>query len=342
MEKRKLLLVAVSVGVFLVIVLSAAILIFTPSGGASMLPARAAFPEAAAQPAVSSSQARGPASADAADMIRNPGEIQGLIVPPSGVPSLSVESPGAVSPASTASSQGGSAVQENNFYISSETPADADTSNVVISVPTPSAPGVPAPAGRTTPGTTASPARPVQQRASGTPASAAKPAAPTTTTPTTTTPATTTPATTTPAAPTTTAPAARTSTAPAAATSTAARPAVTSAASKSTAAKPAAPTAASPAARSTTVSTVRVENTPPQDYWIQTGAFSALVRAEGAKENLASKGLSSVIDNREVDGRIWYRVRIGPYTSENEANYWLTLVQAIDGFAGSQVRSTQR
>jgi DedD protein len=78
------------------------------------------------------------------------------------------------------------------------------------------------------------------------------------------------------------------------------------------------------------------------DYWIQTGAFSALVRAEDAKENLASKGLSSIIDNREVDGQIWYRVRIGPYTSENEANYWLPLVRAINGFGESQVRSVQR
>jgi DedD protein len=43
-----------------------------------------------------------------------------------------------------------------------------------------------------------------------------------------------------------------------------------------------------------------------------------------------------------VDGRIWYRVRVGPYTSENEASYWLALVKAIDGFGESQVRSTQR
>jgi DedD protein len=81
---------------------------------------------------------------------------------------------------------------------------------------------------------------------------------------------------------------------------------------------------------------------PQQDYWIQTGAFSALVRAEDAKEILASKGLVSIIDDREVGGQTWYRVRIGPYTSENEANYWLALVRAIDGFDQSQVRSNQR
>ena len=78
------------------------------------------------------------------------------------------------------------------------------------------------------------------------------------------------------------------------------------------------------------------------DYWIQTGAFSAKVRAEDAKDLLNSKGLASIIDNREIDGRMWYRVRLGPYTTENEANYWLTLVKEIEGFGESQVRQTVR
>jgi DedD protein len=79
-----------------------------------------------------------------------------------------------------------------------------------------------------------------------------------------------------------------------------------------------------------------------QDYWVQTGAFSAKIRAEGAKESLADKGITSIIDDREVDGKTWYRVRVGPYTSETEARYWLALVQSIDGFNGSQVRSDPR
>jgi DedD protein len=76
-------------------------------------------------------------------------------------------------------------------------------------------------------------------------------------------------------------------------------------------------------------------------YWVQTGAFTAKVRAEGVKENLSSKGISSIIENREVDGKTWYRVRVGPYTSENEASYWLALVKSIDGFADSQIRMTR-
>jgi DedD protein len=118
-----------------------------------------------------------------------------------------------------------------------------------------------------------------------------------------------------PAAPKPAAPAAKPAAAPAAKTAPAPKPAVT--------AKPAA-------------------SKPQQDYWVQTGAFSAKIRAEGAKESLADKGITSIIDDREVDGKTWYRVRVGPYTSETEARYWLALVQSIEGFDGSQVRSDLR
>ena len=77
------------------------------------------------------------------------------------------------------------------------------------------------------------------------------------------------------------------------------------------------------------------------NFWVQTGAFSTKIRAEGVKETLESKGITSIIENREINGKTWYRVRVGPYTSENEANYWLTLVKSIDGFADSQIRQSQ-
>ena len=131
--------------------------------------------------------------------------------------------------------------------------------------------------------------------------------------------------------------------------SSSSRSAVTTAPARSTAAatpaKPVtnpAPTA-QPAASSKTSTPAR-QTTParPNDYWIQTGAYSAIVRAEDVKELLASKGLTSIIETRVVEGRNLYRVRLGPYTSEREANYWLALVKSIDGFSESQVRQTVR
>jgi len=77
------------------------------------------------------------------------------------------------------------------------------------------------------------------------------------------------------------------------------------------------------------------------NFWIQAGAFSSKVRAELVKESLEAKGIASIIENRNINGRTYYRVRVGPYLSENEANYWLALVRSIDGFALSQVRVSQ-
>ena len=78
------------------------------------------------------------------------------------------------------------------------------------------------------------------------------------------------------------------------------------------------------------------------DYWIQIGAYSAMVRAEDTRELLADKGLVSIIENREINGQNLFRVRLGPYTSEREANHWLAIVKEIDGFNDSQVRQTIR
>jgi len=111
---------------------------------------------------------------------------------------------------------------------------------------------------------------------------------------------------------------------------------VVAAAKPAPASKTAVNTAKPPVAKAAANSTKTYNN-----YWVQTGAFSTKIRAEGAKESLASKGIASVIDNRDIDGKTWYRVRVGPYISETEANYWLALVKSIDGFAESQIRLTQ-
>jgi DedD protein len=101
------------------------------------------------------------------------------------------------------------------------------------------------------------------------------------------------------------------------------------------------PAATTPAAKPAVAKPAAAASKMHNNYWVQTGAFSTKVRAEGAKESLASKGITSIIDNRDIDGKTWYRVRVGPYMSENEAKYWLALVKSIDGFTDSQIRQTQ-
>ena len=77
------------------------------------------------------------------------------------------------------------------------------------------------------------------------------------------------------------------------------------------------------------------------DFWVQTGAYPSMVGAEDIRDTLASNGLVGIVSIFE-DGRTWYRVRLGPYTSEKEANHWLAIVKSINGFGKSEVRQTIR
>jgi DedD protein len=79
------------------------------------------------------------------------------------------------------------------------------------------------------------------------------------------------------------------------------------------------------------------------DYWVQAGSFSNKNRADNAKTLLAEKSIGSLIVDGNVNGKIVYRVRIGPYTSQSEADYWLSLVKQIDGMRDSLIwKSVQK
>jgi len=117
---------------------------------------------------------------------------------------------------------------------------------------------------------------------------------------------------------------------------------------KQTAVKPAAvkPAAAKPAAEKPAAVKPAVAAAKPaktydsSNFWIQTGAFTTIKYAEGAKDYLAARGITSTIEDPVINGKTWYRVRVGPYTTRDEANYWLALVKSIDGFSSSQVWET--
>jgi DedD protein len=275
MEKKKLLLVAISVGIFLVISIGAAILVFAPKNtapssravsarpagadaygtdtGITLLPP-SSFPlsgqEAAGQ------GTGGPVSVDPVELVRQPEEALGLKPYPEGTMPNGA-----------------------NYYAGGTVPSGGGT---VINVPRPVAAAVPnaAPAGTATP---VSAPQPAAQQAPAQPA--ARPAQP--------------------------------------------------------AARPTQP-AARPVAAAASQPKPAVQPKIYDDYWVQTGAFSSLAKAEGVKETLSSKGIISIIENREIDGNTLFRVRVGPYTSQNEANYWLSLIKTINGFEDSQVRQTQR
>jgi DedD protein len=72
-------------------------------------------------------------------------------------------------------------------------------------------------------------------------------------------------------------------------------------------------------------------------WWVQTNSYSNKSFADRSKELLAGKGIASVITNAVVGGKTYYRVRVGPYTSRSEADYWLSLIKTIEGMENSQI-----
>jgi DedD protein len=72
-------------------------------------------------------------------------------------------------------------------------------------------------------------------------------------------------------------------------------------------------------------------------YWVQIGSYTQKSGADKVKASLSERGLVSVIFDGDVQGKTYYRVRVGPYVSQAEADYWLRFVKDIDGFENSQV-----
>jgi Cell division protein len=73
------------------------------------------------------------------------------------------------------------------------------------------------------------------------------------------------------------------------------------------------------------------------EYWIQTGSFTSKLNAEKARDTLEARYLDAEIFTRENAGTTTYRVRIGPYKTKAEADYWLGTVKEIPDFSGSYV-----
>ena len=93
---------------------------------------------------------------------------------------------------------------------------------------------------------------------------------------------------------------------------------------------------AAPAERPS-VGTKTEKPAPKPAWWVQTNSYSKKAYADSAKEFLASKGITSVVMNGNVGGKTFYRVRVGPYTSQSEADYWLSLIKTIEGMENSLV-----
>jgi DedD protein len=305
MEKKKILLVTVSVGIFLVVAIGAAILFFTPRQQAS---GDAVVMRRPVQPGADGT-AQGAAGISLTPVYPSgalpvPGSVPGSAPGSGTVPEAGVANSGSAAGGLEPGGEALAAGQLNDFPPAAA-PRD-DSYFMIDAAPTGNAqPGGEVVINVPRPRPAAAPTAPAAQ-----PRPDAKPGA----------------------APATSAPASQpvATRAPAAATP----PATAAPRSQSaprTAAAPAA--AAQPRTAAPSPSAAKAWSA----YWVQAGSFSSKNRADSAKETQAAKGITSIVENNELGGKIWYRVRVGPYTSQNEADYWLALIQTLTGFEQSQV-----
>lgn len=85
----------------------------------------------------------------------------------------------------------------------------------------------------------------------------------------------------------------------------------------------------------------RTEPTPRQirvtEYWIQLIASPSRDRVEQARTTLSDYSLGGRVTTRDVDGELYYRLRVGPYESHSEAEKFLEWIRDIEGFGGAYI-----
>ena len=87
-------------------------------------------------------------------------------------------------------------------------------------------------------------------------------------------------------------------------------------------------------------STAKTETLAPK-YWIQAGSYSSKKNAEEARSALSAEKIASeIFTYTNANGTLFYRVRIGPYTTKSEAEYWQSRVALIEKFSGAKTYIT--
>ena len=87
----------------------------------------------------------------------------------------------------------------------------------------------------------------------------------------------------------------------------------------------------------TTSSKTVTESKPVADqFWVQVASFTGKKNAEDARAALLEEKINSeIFTYKDSKGIVYYRLRVGPYTTASEAEYWNSRIKLIDQFAGT-------
>ena len=78
------------------------------------------------------------------------------------------------------------------------------------------------------------------------------------------------------------------------------------------------------------------------EYWIQAGSYKSRTRAETLNTRLTGHGIAGTIQTRDIRGDLWFRVRVGPYANQAEAEKFLDSLKTIDGLEQSYISQVTR
>ena len=93
-------------------------------------------------------------------------------------------------------------------------------------------------------------------------------------------------------------------------------------------------------ATTSTTATAKVTKTPAKpkvvQYWVQVTSLKSKKSAENAREVLdENKITADIFTYKDKKDQLFYRVRVGPYTTKSEAEYWQSKIAKIDTFTSS-------
>lgn len=102
---------------------------------------------------------------------------------------------------------------------------------------------------------------------------------------------------------------------------------------------PATASAAPAASKSTKAASSSVKTASakiPDQFWVQAASFTKKVNAEEARDALAAEKIpGEVFTWKDANGVVYYRLRVGPYTTKSEADYWLSRIKEIGAFSST-------
>jgi cell division protein FtsN len=75
----------------------------------------------------------------------------------------------------------------------------------------------------------------------------------------------------------------------------------------------------------------KVKKTKTIEYWIQAGSYKSKGSADAQNAKLTEHGFAGQITTKDISGKTFFRVKIGPYSNKAEAEKFLSWVKAIDG-----------